>query len=254
MTKTSGRSDPSGARNNNVTNRGRSNEGGGGRPSSSGNTFKGSCTAMHGHVSQTYAEQSKRGQFVTTLAELQVYCAEKFKDDTEYLKSFFTNLVTPQVPKPQKPQPRLVTTLLKSEDESQPPQEVTVDERTTEEIEVDQMIFVETIKQWVKNTDRLRATLRSIYEIAWGQCSALMQASVKAVDDYETFNSKNDAAALLRAIRVISTQVASDMNVCDAYLESIRAYNMYYQGEHVDVATHLKNFKHFFAYRVLRKT
>ena len=71
-----------------------------------------------------------------------------------------------------------------------------------------------------------------------------MQASIKAMEDYDKFNSINDAAALLRAVRLISTQVASDMNVYDAYLESLKVYNTYYQGGTVDVATHLKNFKY----------
>ena len=48
--------------------------------------FKGSSEKMKGHVFQTYAEQGKKGQFITTMAELQVYVAENFKDDAEHFK------------------------------------------------------------------------------------------------------------------------------------------------------------------------
>ena len=41
----------------------------------SGSSFKGATNGMNGHVFQTYAEQSKRGQFQRTLKDLQVYCS-----------------------------------------------------------------------------------------------------------------------------------------------------------------------------------
>ena len=41
--------------------------------------YKGSVEGMNGHVFQTYAEQSKCGEFQRTLKELQVYCFTAYK-------------------------------------------------------------------------------------------------------------------------------------------------------------------------------
>ena len=58
---------------------------------------------MNGHVFQTAAEQSKRGQFQRTLEELQVYSSVTFKREMDLLEVLFEDLETPTPTKPVKP-------------------------------------------------------------------------------------------------------------------------------------------------------
>ena len=49
------------------------------RHNRAGPFFKGATEGMNGHMFQTYAEQSKWGEFQRTLEKLQVYCSTTYK-------------------------------------------------------------------------------------------------------------------------------------------------------------------------------
>ena len=212
--------------------------------------FKGSSEKIKGYVFQTYAEQGKKGQFITTMAELQVYVAENFKDDAEHFKCMFRDLKHPGIPKPQKdhvPSDKVYKKLVPQtgSDGTTIDVEITVDDRDDDEKDIDKMIFNEQVKQWIKDCSRLEATERSLFEIIRGQCSRLLQTSIKAEDEYETVDQNGNVAGLLRVVPRISSQIQSDLHVYDAYLEAKQNFENYYQGENVDISTYLKNFKHF---------
>ena len=75
------------------------------RNNRAGSSFKGATEGMNGHVFQTYAEQSKRGQFQRTLDELQVYCSITYKKEIDILEPLFEDMLTPTLQKPVKPAP-----------------------------------------------------------------------------------------------------------------------------------------------------
>ena len=52
---------------------------------------------MNGHVFQTYTEQSKQGEFQTTLEELQVYCSTTYKQEADLLEPLFNKLEDPNL-------------------------------------------------------------------------------------------------------------------------------------------------------------
>lgn len=100
---------------------------------------------------------------------------------------------------------------------------IIVDTMTPEEKLVDDMIFNEEIKQWVKNKERLKATERTLYDIVKGQCIRLMWTSIEGLPDFDDIDNSNNLTRLLIVIRTISNQIATDMCIYDAYLDSVVA-------------------------------
>ena len=229
---------PAPGSNNNRRNRNR--QGGNGR------AFRGNTDALNGNVFQTYAEQQRKsGQFTTTMVALQTYVARHFRDDTENLQTLLDDDITrPSLPKPVRQPPRTRTEKVKKEGTTDEYVEVEVDDRTADEKQVDGIIFTETIKQYVKNNDRLKSTERAIFDMIWGQCSRLMQTSIKADESYNDIKKSGNAARLLKIIRLIGNQVSTDMNIYDAYLDARANLDRYYQNDDVDLSNHLKDFKY----------
>ena len=98
---------------------------------------------MNGHVFQTYGERPERGEFQRTLEELQVYCSTTYVQDAGALESVFSELKNPVLDKPPKP--------VYSEDD---------DEKSLEE-----EIYKEEIKAYVKAKSSLRNTMHSLFNV-----------------------------------------------------------------------------------------
>ena len=111
---------------------------------------------MNGHVFQTHGEQTKRGEFQRTLEELQVYCSTTYVQEAGLLAPLFSRLENPSLEKLTKP--------TYSEDSK---------ERSLEED-----IYKEEVRVFVKARSNLRSTLHSLFNVIWGQCSPL-QAEVR---------------------------------------------------------------------------
>ena len=166
-------------------------------------TFQGASAKMKGNVFQTYAEQQKKGQFTTTMEELQIYVAENLSNDAEYFKPMFRDLIRPSIPKQSKHD-------IVSDKVTQKTVETTdsqgnviesieiVDTRTQDEKDIDDMIFMEQVKNWVKDSKRLRSSERALYEVVWGQCSKLLQVSLAADKDYKRMDLDGDVTSLLK--------------------------------------------------------
>ena len=147
--------DKQGDRPNSDTNK-KSPSGWRGQQSSKGNvrvggTFKGATDGMNGHVFQTAAEQSKRRQFQRTLEELQVYLSVTFKRETHLLGTLFEDLETPVLTKPVKP-------------------------TSTDDVDAD--LYKEEVKLYVQEKKNMQATLSSIFNVVWGQCSPIMKSNL----------------------------------------------------------------------------
>ena len=65
-------------------------------------------------------------------------------------------------------------------------------------------VYNERIKTWIKVTDTLDSTLRSLYNIVWGQCSKLVQNKLTALGKLDERDMNGDVTWLLREIRSIS--------------------------------------------------
>ena len=81
-------------------------------------------------------------------------------------------------------------------------------------------IYNKRVKQWIRDKKSLRATVRSLYYIVWGQCLTLMQEKLsmsKHVNDMET---KEDVMLLLKEIHTIRLQIETNTSLYDALYEA----------------------------------
>ena len=56
----------------------------------------------------------------------------------------------------------------------------------------------------------------AVYNIAWGQCSALMQNRLESLEDYNDMKRAHDVTKLLKEIRKISNKLQVSANVYNA--------------------------------------
>ena len=149
---------------------GRGGRGQGGRGSyqkqnnTRGVLFKGETKEMNGNVFQTHSEQRKRGQFQDTMDALKVYASTVYKKDIRYLNPLFNRLERPEVKEPVQD----FTTTESTDGKGV----ITVTQTPTP---FETAVYNERIKTWIKATDGLDSSLRSIYNVAWGKCRKLMQ-------------------------------------------------------------------------------
>ena len=117
---------------------------------------------MNGHIFQTYAEQFRRGQFQTTLDGLQVYCSTTYKKEIDLLEPLFEDIQTPSLQKPTKP-------IITQGDDS-----------------VDEDLYKEEIKTYVKDKKNLDTTLCSLMNVVWGQCSITLKSKLESKAVFKT--------------------------------------------------------------------
>ena len=68
---------------------------------------------------------------------------------------------------------------------------------------------------YVKEEKSLEDSLTALFNIIWGQCSAMMQHRLESMTDYESINVNVDVATLMREIRNISNELQVSANVYD---------------------------------------
>jgi hypothetical protein len=66
---------------------------------------------------------------------------------------------------------------------------------------VDQAIFGEEIRQFVKEKAAIMAAMKGLYSVILGQCSESLRSKLKANSGHHTMSAAVDSLALLRAIR-----------------------------------------------------
>ena len=169
--------------------RGKMNGGANRRKSRPGNSlfysnsaFKGKVLEMNGNVFQLPTERHKKDQYKETLEALRVYCASHFQRDVNYLDTMFKELKTATVPVPIKPQPV----------------EQTLDDGSTIVIPADDTlldVYRKTVEKYPDRTERLEASVRSVYTIIWGQCSELMRNKIREATDFEQMELSGNAAS-----------------------------------------------------------
>ncbi|KAI2506836.1 hypothetical protein MHU86_7621 [Fragilaria crotonensis] len=85
---------------------------------------------------------------------------------------------------------------------------------------LEEKIFVEEVKEYVKRTRTLQSNLATIFAVAWGQCSEAMKASMKTHNGYDEMALVNNCVWLLKQIRSVTLQFHdnkdSSMSLLDA--------------------------------------
>ena len=196
--------------------------------------FKGESIAMNGAVFEIHAEQPPKGQFQDTLDALKIYSSTMHKLDIDSLNVLFIDITEPTIVPPIAP---ISQELINSQGVS------TVIPLN----KFQETVYNEEIKLWIKDTKRLKASLTSLYNIVWGQCSKLMQNKLIAVENFSDIQLKCNVTELLTSIRGISNQIDTNTSVYDALDEAKRLYYNYKQNDEDTNAKHLKNFKNLVA-------
>jgi hypothetical protein len=141
--------------------------------------FTGRSDDLEGYV---YTLVSNKGglQFTRTTEEVARYAGEKYSVVGAYVRTAILTM-TQQVPvRPTAPAPQ-----------GTPP---VVDP-------VDQAIFNEEIRQFVRNKAAIIAAMKAIYSVIWGQCSKGLRSKLKSNSSYDGISVDADSLALLKEIR-----------------------------------------------------
>ena len=175
------------------------------------NSFKGETADMNGNVFQLQSENTKKGQFDDTLDALQRYAAKAYPMDSVALLPIFTDLKQPTIKAPEKPKP-----VIKKES----------DEDDTYD-EWDKIMYIEAVKLHLKSKERVESTLTSLYGVAWGQCSRLMQNKCKSDKYFNAIEKECDLVSLLKIIKTPSHEFESHTCVWDALSQAKRRFYSY---------------------------
>ena len=92
-----------------------------------------------------------------------------FKSEIDLLEVLFENLETPTPTKPVKPM-------------------------STDEVDID--LYKEEIQLHAQEHKNLQATLRSIFNVVWGQCSTIMKSKLESKPDFKTIKQNKDVAEM----------------------------------------------------------
>ena len=170
-------------------------------------SFKGSTKGMNGHVFSVYHESTDKRQFSKTIKALQLYVGGssnfKYADDLEPL---FRSQQLPDIPKPSKPD--------------------TYDSTN----EVDVQILKQEVAEYMERRKSLRANLRVLWNVIWGQCTEALQAELQALpaftdSEYPPADGLANCAWLLTQIKNIRTRFASQSYAFSAAIDAY--YNLF---------------------------
>ena len=136
---------------------------------------------------------------------LKVYSSTIYKKDIRYLNPLSNRLEQPDVPEPER---NFTTT-----EEIGKDGDIIIKETPTP---FESAVYNERIKTWIKATDTLDSTLRSLYNIVWGKCSKLVQNKLMALGKLDERDMNGDVTWLLREIRSISHQLEANVSLYDS--------------------------------------
>jgi len=184
---------------------------------------------MNGNVFQTHAKRNKPGQFQDTITALKLLASTEFKKDPIHLEPLFKKLQKASAPLPIKPEVEEVMN-----------QKTGARELKIDEVKMD--IYRGCIKAYGTMEDRLASTTKTLYNIAWSQCSKLLRNKQKLGPNFDRIEDSGDVAGLLRAIRGISYKIDPNQYIYDA-LDKLQRQFFLYKQEGSDNALHLARYK-----------
>ncbi|KAI2510045.1 Reverse transcriptase (RNA-dependent DNA polymerase) [Fragilaria crotonensis] len=135
---------------------------------------------MSGHVFECFEEQNDRRQYGKTVEALDAYARKTLSYSADLAPLFATTMMAPTIERP--------------------------DDIVEDAGKLEEMIFAEEVKEYVKRTRTLKSNLATIFAVAWGQCSEAMKARVKTHSGYDEMAMANDCVWLLKQIRSVTLQ------------------------------------------------
>lgn len=151
---------------------------------SNASKFKGKNTEMNGHTFQCHNESGRPGQYVRTCEELVSYCSKKYDYGSDvafivkHLKEYNMNQHKP----------------------------VDMSDTPTKSKEA---IWGKKIDIWLKREEKYKEHKKALYMVIWDQCSESMRTRLKALDEWDIIDERQDPLKLLKGIQGISYKFES---------------------------------------------
>ena len=95
----------------------------------------------------------------------------------------------------------------------------------------EETIYNERIKQWIRDEASIKASIRSLYNSVWGQCSKLMQDKITMMKGFSEVEKRGDVKRPMKEVRVIMLQIETNTSVYEASDEAVNAYYKYKQED-----------------------
>ena len=97
-------------------------------------------------------------------------------------------------------------------------------------------------KAYAKESAAFKFTVRSLFNVIWGQCSQMMKRKLKGHENMKKVEKDGNAAELLKMIRGVSREVDINASIYDAIDEAKRKYYTYHQQPYEDNEHHARVF------------
>ena len=194
-------------RNNNANNKTRNNN------NNSSNSFKGRCNDLKGYIYDCDSHK-QCDIFVTTTREIAEYIGRTYKygGDT---KMSIHKLEIITIERPVEP----------------------------EGDDLDEMIYKEDMKEYVKRRSFLRENLKRAYALIWGQCTDLLKAKLEANSNYDTYSTQQDPIALLKAIKDINFKFEDHRYIYHSIFDAYKSFYSFRQTAEMSNSEYLEKFK-----------
>ena len=161
----------------------------------------------------TYDVTTSKGgvAYTRTTEEIARHVGEKYTNTGSFIR---TAIMTLKVPVQTRPSPPVET--------GTPP---AIDP-------VDQEIFREEIRLFVKTKGAIESTMKSLYDLIWGQCSESIRSRLRGDPNYTTYSVNADSLALLKGIRAEMTGFRTKQYLSHSLHLIMRDFYNLIQGKH----------------------
>mgnify|MGYP002807166505 CR=1 FL=1 len=149
--------------------------------------------------------------YTRTTEEIARYVGEKYTTTGSYIRTALLTLNVPSVARPITPFATVT-----------PPAVDTVD----------QEIFMEKIRMYVKVEASIETTMKSLYDLLWGQCRETIRSRLRGYVDYANYSANAGSMALLKAIRAEMTGFRDKQYLPHSLHKMMRDFYSLSQGQH----------------------
>jgi hypothetical protein len=150
---------------------------------------------MNGNVFECFEEQTDRRQYARTLEALKAYVKKELKYSADIKPLFGETMAAPTIEMPLDP----------GEGSNK----------------IEDMIYIEEVKKYVKRTRELKNNLAIIHTVAWGQCSVALRERVKSLNNYMDRTDDNNCCWLLKQIKAVTSLFNEKRNVFMSLIDAM---------------------------------
>lgn len=207
---------------------GRGGRGGTATPTIIKSSFKGNTKDMNGHVFQVHHETVDLQQFDKTVEALSEYAMKSLKKSGDLI-SFFKDLQPPVLA----PVADIVapTTIVAGVETALPISALA------------QRIWNNEVDDYCDRVRLITQNLKTLYSVAWGQCSEAMKAKLQTHDEFTTKDLDADCSWLLKEIKAVTFRFEGQRFIFLSLDDAHSSLCAYRQQADEPILTYLHNFK-----------